>query len=129
MVNSILIGKLLYNLLSDDEALNKMVKNRIYPLIAEQETKLPFVIYYRTNIISNGSKDGYIEDSVTFTVTAVSADYRGSLDIANRLRQIIEKRKIESTDLTLYNIKLTSIDESFEDNAYIQKLDFECKAN
>ena len=128
MVNSILIGKLIYNLLSNDEALKGMVKNRIYPLIAEQETKLPFVIYYRTNIISNGSKDGYTEDSITFNITTVSADYKGSLDIANRLRQIIEKRKIETTDLTLYNVRLISIDESYEDNAYVQKLEFECKA-
>lgn len=126
MNNSILIGKVIYNVLSDDDVTKEAVKNRIYPLIAEIDANFPFITFTRDNITSNYSKDGIYQDSVTFSIMVVSAKYSSSLDIANRIRHIFEKRKIESKDLTLYNIKLTGISESFTDDSYTQELRFEC---
>ena len=129
MTNSIFISKVLYKVLSDDVILNKSIENRIYPLIAENDTKFPFITFSRDSIITNSCKDGYFEDTVSFTVIVASANYIGSLDIANRVRALLERRKIETQDLTLYDVKLTSIDEAYSDNAYIQKLSFECTVN
>lgn len=125
MTNSIFIGKALYLLLNDDAILKKSVTG-VYPLIAENDAKYPFITYSRDNIYSNICKDGYYEDKVTFSVTVVSANYLNSLDIANRVRAILEQKEIITKDVILYDVKLTGIDESFNDNAYIQNLSFDC---
>ena len=125
MTNSIFISKALYLLLNDDAILKQSVTG-VYPIIAENDAKYPFITYTRDNIYTNECKDGYYEDKVTFSVMVVSANYISSLDIANRVRAILEQKKINTKDVILYNVKLTGIDESFNDNAYIQNLSFDC---
>lgn len=128
MVNSIKIGKVIYSLLSaSGSTLQSYVGNRIYPLIAEQTTTFPFLVYYRTNITSNTSnKDGIYSDTVSFTVSCVATEYSDSIEIANEVRKTLEKRKITDELMTIYNCHITSIDESFTENAYVQTLQFEC---
>lgn len=129
MTNSIFISKVLYKVLSDDIVLKEHVDNRIYPLIAENDAKFPFITFSRDSITTNTCKDGYFEDAVTFSVLVASVNYISSLDIANRIREILEKRKLQLQDIMLHNIRLTSIEESYTDNAYIQNLSFECVVN
>lgn len=130
MTNSLLIGKTIYNILSANAELTAMVGSKIYPLIAEQSTTYPFVIYYRENIsVNRVSKDGYGEDEVNFTVVCVSDNYSQSVDIANTVRKALEKQKINGQDITINNSYLTSVDESWNDNAYVQRLNFKCTVN
>lgn len=130
MTNSLLIGKTIYNILSANAELTAMVESKIYPLIAEQSTTYPFVIYYRENIsVNRVSKDGYGEDEVNFTVVCVSDNYSQSVDIANTVRKALEKQKINGQDITITNSCLTSVDESWNDNAYVQRLNFKCTVN
>lgn len=124
MVNSILIGKTIYKLLTDSDELKNYVDNKIYPLIADDGVTFPFIIYYRTSIRNTVCKDGYYEDEVSFSIIAVSNSYIQSLEIANIIRNIFEKKKL--TD-TIYNCTVEDIDEDYRDNAYVQQLDFNCK--
>lgn len=127
MVNSIFIGKVIYNILSTNSLLTPLVGNKIYPLVAEQTTEYPFIVYFRDNITNKTyTKDGYCEDLVTFTINCVSTDYSEGLEIANEVRKCLEKRKIESEYMTIFNCRINSIDESFTDNAYVQTLSFTC---
>lgn len=124
MVNSILIGKTIYKLLTDSDELKNYVGNKIYPLIADDGVTFPFIIYYRTSIRNTVCKDGYYEDEVSFSIIAVSNSYIQSLEIANIIRSIFEKEKL--TD-NIYNCAVEDIDEDYRDNAYVQQLDFNCK--
>ena len=124
MVDSILIGKTIFKLLSDSAELKKYVDNKIYPLIADDGVTYPFIIYYRTSIRNIVCKDGYYEDEVGFSILVVSNSYIESLEIANIVRSIFEKNKL--TD-TIYNCKVEDIDEDYNNNAYIQEIDFTCK--
>lgn len=124
MVDSILIGKTIFKLLSNSAELKKYVDNKIYPLIADDGVTYPFIIYYRTSIRNIVCKDGYYEDEVGFSILVVSNSYIESLEIANIVRSIFEKNKL--TD-TIYNCKVEDIDEDYNNNAYIQEIDFTCK--
>ena len=124
MVDSILIGKTIFKLLSDSAELKKYVDKKIYPLIADDGVTYPFIIYYRTSIRNIVCKDGYYEDEVGFSIIVVSNSYIESLEIANIVRSIFEKNKL--TD-TIYNCMVESIDEDYNNNAYIQQIDFICK--
>ena len=130
MTNSILIGKAIYNVLMEDETIQRYVSGRVFPLVAEQSTNYPFIVYWRNGVQSvNYTKDGYGEDSVDFTVLAVSDKYQVSILIANLIRMVLEKRRIISEDMLITNVRLVGIDESWSDNAYIQTLNFQCTVN
>lgn len=130
MTNSILIGKTIYNKITEDEEIQSYVSGRVYPLIAEQSSSFPFIIYWRNSIqSSNYTKDGFNEDFVEFTVVAVSENYTQSLMIANRLRKILEVRKITGEDIVITDIKMVDIDESWSENSYVQTLNFTCTVN
>lgn len=124
MVNSILIGKTIYKLLTSSDELKKYVKNKIYPLVADDGVTFPFVIYYRTKINNLSNKDGYFEDEVGFTIITVSKSYIESLEIANIIRSIFEKKKLTED---IYNCTVEDIDEDYRENAYIQQIYFNCK--
>lgn len=126
MVNSILIGKTIYKLLTESDELKKYVGNKIYPLVADNDVSFPFIIYYRTNIRNLVDKDGYYEDEVSFSVIVVSNKYLESLEIANIVRGIFEKKKLTED---IYNCTVEDIDEDFRENAYIQQIYFNCKMN
>ncbi len=125
MTNSIFISKAIFQLLANDEVLKESV-TAIYPLIAENDAKFPFITFTRDNIFTSVCKDGLFEDKVTFSIMVVSANYIGSLEIANRVRAIFEKNKIYTTDVTLHSVRLTGVDESYNENSYIQNLSFDC---
>ena len=130
MTNSILIGKTIYTKITEDEEIQSYVSGRVYPLIAEQSSSFPFIIYWRNSIqSSNYTKDGFNEDFVEFTVVAVSENYTQSLMIANRLRKILEVRKITGEDIVITDIKMVDIDESWSENSYVQTLNFTCTVN
>lgn len=125
MTNSIFISKAIFQLLANDEVLKESV-TAIYPLVAENDAKFPFITFTRDNIFNSVCKDGLFEDKVTFSIMVVSANYIGSLEIANRVRAIFEKNKINTTDVTLHSVRLTGVDESYNENSYIQNLSFDC---
>lgn len=125
MVNSILIGKTIYKLLSESEELKEFVGDKIYPLIASDENvSFPFITFYRTDITSNGCKDGYYEDDVSFTICVVSNKYFETLEIANLVRSIFEKKRLTEN---IGNCVIESIDEDYREGGYIQQLYFHCK--
>lgn len=130
MINSIQIGKVIYNKLSENEIIQNVVADRIYPVIAEQTTNYPFIIYYRNSIVNTiFNKDGSVEDDVSFSITVVSTKYNESADLANEIRKIFEKKQIANNLMRITNSRLIAIDESYEDNAYVQRLTFSCTVN
>lgn len=129
MVNSILIGKTIYKLLSDSETLSGYVGNKIFPLVADNNINYPFIVYFRDDINSISCKDGYYEDEVSFTIAVICDKYLESLEIANTVRKIFEKKRIIDDDLEIYDCKISGVDETWEYNGYVQKLHFICKTN
>ena len=130
MIDSILIGKVIYSKLSENQTIQEVIADRIYPVIAEQTTNYPFIIYYRNSVVNTMfNKDGSVEDNVDFTVTVVSTKYNESADLANEIRKIFEKREIPTNVIRITNSRLIGIDESYEDNAYVQSLTFSCTVN
>lgn len=125
MNNSLLIGKHIYKVLSENEEIKKTFGDKIYPLVAENSTTFPYIIYYRNELqnISN-TKDGFTEDNCTFSVVIVDTKYSNTIKAANRVRCILERKKDETEDFILYDTKLLEAEEKFSDGAYIQELRF-----
>lgn len=126
MIHSIKIGKLIYARLSQDQSLEALTgKDKIFPIVAENETKFPFITYVRTGISpATQTKDGRIEDTVTFQVSVCSDSYNESLDIADKVRELLEIKLISSTDLSMIETYMTGITEIYDSSTYMQQMQF-----
>lgn len=128
MTNSILINKYIYERLSKSPDLQKLVGNKIYPLVAENTTTYPFITYFRDGINPiSFTKDGYCQDEVYFTINVVNDKYTDTLTIANIVRKLMEGLKLSNDEATIFDTHMTSIDENFVENAYVQTMQFTCK--
>lgn len=120
MNNSLYIGGFVYNKLTTIEETG----TRCYPLIAENSTNFPFIIYKRDSLERDSlTKDGYGDDNVTVTITVVAESYKESLDIAQQVRQLLTVNNYNYNMMKITS-NLTSAYEYFEDNNYIQSLTF-----
>ena len=72
------IGKVIYELLSKNEELKKVVDTKIYPLIADETTSFPFIIYRRTGIVNDGNKD-YQSEYAMINLIVVDNEYESSV--------------------------------------------------
>lgn len=132
MIKSILIPQLIYNALKDNKSIKNIVNNRIFPLVAENGTKFPFVVFSRDNISEKtNTKDGLTEDTVTFTITCVHDKYFECLKLAQEIREAVEVRWIYDDDINIKvrDIELLSISETYSENAYVEELSFSCNVS
>lgn len=130
MDNSLLIGKYIYKLLSEDEGLSGLVTpKKIFPLIANADTTYPFVVYSRTGLSVQNCKDGLVEDTVEMQIIAVSDNYVESLEVANQIRKTLELRRYKDDDIQIRECKLTSVYEEYMEDAFIQRMNFTIKLN
>lgn len=129
MSDILLIGKCITAALEADINLSAKVGKRIYPIVAPDNTKFPFIVYTRSNAYSaTHSKDGFLGDKASFQIIVASDTYTESVDIANDARKILENHDISEDGLIIDEVHMASAAESFSDDTYIQTLYFECDA-
>lgn len=122
---SISVNKHIYNLLINDEILNEMVGKKIYPLVAEESVTYPFIIFTKESAYGNYTKDLLLYDTVTISVAIAAVNYFQTVQIAERVRQILENHR----DGYFNNILLDNVNEDFVEDTYIQHLQFSAKVN
>ena len=128
MDNSILAGKYIRKLMVENEELTSQISpNNIFPLIANADTRFPFIVYSRTNLIPTYTKNFLTENDVNFTIIVVSDDYVQSLEIANSVRHALESHRVSDESIVIYPIRLQSVIEETLEDAYIQRMQFTFK--
>ena len=100
-----MIGKSIYSLLNANEALVTLVGNsangglKCYPMIAPQDTEVPFLIYETTSNSPTPTKDGTSKvDKLTIQITAFDNDYDNLYAIIEQVRTVLDN--YEGTNLT-----------------------------
>ena len=124
-MSAISIIKYIYNLLATDEELAQYVGENIYPLFADDAATFPFVVLHRNTVNPVYHKMGTSQDISTVAVAIVATTYSQSVDIAERVRTILENHKDDVFSI----IRLQDVSEDFIDDAYVQELNFECTVN
>lgn len=120
MTTGISILKSIYKLLSANVELTSIVGNRMYPIIANEDTTFPFIIYQRDSVSAEYTKDWRTNDNINISINIASTTYNQSIDIAELVRTAIEGKKVDNIN----TIRLTGCDEDFVENTYIQSLHF-----
>lgn len=124
-MNSLKVGKEIYSHLKENKSLTDIVGNKIYPIIVEKDTNYPFIVYKRSNVIPDYTKDYHFKDYVIVDIICVSNHYVESVEIASLVRESLEDKRIGDIN----SIRLESADEDFIDDAYIQTLTFNLTIN
>lgn len=125
MINTLNIGKYIYSTISGDN----QITCKVYPLIADNDAKFPFIVYRRTGLVSGTTKDGLTEDEVTVEIVIVSDKYSVGLDLAIKVRNLLEKQSVIYEDIEINDTTLNLATEEYSDNSYIQRMQFNMKIN
>ena len=121
-MKSIEIGKFIYSLLCTDSRLATLVGNKIFPLIVENETTYPFIIYKRSDMKSNYTKDIHLSDDVFIDIICVSENYLSGLEIAGIIIELLEDKRFK--DKGIEKVQSEYANEDYLENAFIQNLGF-----
>ena len=122
-MTSIEIGKKVYQILKINDELVNIVGDKIYPLVAESDTSYPFVVFKRTGITPESSKDWLTMESVSVEIVCASDKYFQSVDMANLIREEMDGLRGGE----ILETKVDYITEDFIDDAYIQRIGFNFK--
>lgn len=126
MIDTLNIGAYIFDVLSNDEELNSLLgeSGNIYPLVADNNVYGSFIVYRRTNIVTNTTKDFCYEDDTVVEITVVSNTYSNGIDIISRVRKLFEKQHIKYENLDINDTHIVSASEEFSNNMFVQKLAF-----
>lgn len=99
------------------------IKNKIYPLIADETTTFPFIVYRRSSISPESDKD-YSNDSAHIQIMIAANNYAESVELAEQVRtSLVHKKGIIQT-IPIEDISLVDGSEEFIDNTFVQNLIF-----
>lgn len=127
MDNSIKAGQYLYDVLKDQQELTDYVGNKIFPIVVTKEgTTYPFVVYTRDQVSVQYTKVVGHDNTVIITYRVYSDKYDEALEIANIIRNILERRTIKFEDeITINDIKIASLGELYNDDGFCQVISFQ----
>ena len=116
------IGSLVKSLLSQ-MSMGKGL-NGIYPSVAPDNTRFPFVVYRRSGVELEGDKAEYYRyGTANVEITIVGASYTQSLNLASALTDEMPTC-FYNEDWKVPDIQLTNASEDYVDDAFVQVLTY-----
>lgn len=119
MMDSLNIGKAIYTILQTSIDIDK----KIYPLIADEGTTFPFIIYKRTRLAPESTKDN-TNENVSVEINIASSNYSESIDLAIKVRKALEHKKGTYSDIAIEDIVIDDATEDYIEDTFIQTLTF-----
>lgn len=126
MDNSLKTGQYMVEVLNDNQELISILgEGKIFPLVAKNDTLYPFVIYERVAVSTVYTKEIGHDNTVQINFRVYSDQYDQSLDIANMIRNILERKTINFPDnIKINDIRLLATYEQFSEDGYVETLAF-----
>lgn len=119
MMDSLNIGKAIYTILQTSIDIDK----KIYPLIADEGTTFPFIIYKRTGLTPESTKDN-TNENVSVEINIASSNYSESIDLAIKVRKALEHKNGTYSDIAIEDIVIDDATEDYIEDTFIQTLTF-----
>lgn len=128
-MKSLLIGKAVKHILQENTELNKLIGDKVFPLVVDKECTFPFIVYRREYLKPSTNKDAfYFDTTVKFNITIATDNYTTGLTIASNVADLLGSvSDREVFDLTLLEIELIDTEEMYQNETYLQVLNFNIK--
>lgn len=124
MMKNFKVGKDIKNLLVNDTNVQSKLNGKVFPIVANEGTQFPFVVYRRSAYRPQSNKD-YSDEVVSMELIILSTKYDESVDIANVVAEALDRKTTE----IISDIQLTNISEDYIDDTYIQRLFIDISIN
>ena len=122
---SLQVGKVIFDILSNDPQVTQRVNNKIFPLVAENNTTFPFIVYKRTGIEPQTSKDRMIHrEETNVDVIIISDTYNDSIEVADLVKTALTGKNGVFSGISVKDIEFIDASEDFQDETFIQNLTF-----
>lgn len=116
MKNTLRIGEVIYARL-------KQFKN-VYPLVADEGTTFPFMIYRRSSGYSISTKDGIYSAVANIDVMIAAQSYEESIELADKVLLQLESTRGNVEGFDIWSIRMVDSNETYIENSFIQELKF-----
>ena len=127
---SLQIGKAIYHILRNDDNVTAKVNQKIFPLIANEGTTFPFIIYKRSGLEPATTKDRYVyKESVYVEVVIAAESCNESIYIADVVRTAFINKQGNISDVEVQSIELVNADEDYIEDTFTQTLTFKINTN
>lgn len=130
-MQSIEIGKFIYEILSENEQLKELLtdkcedKFKVYPLAVVNEVPQPYIVYRRSGTDSSYSKDAKYQEVTSIELQCIADDYSESIELAKIVLETLDYKKFPSKGIP--RIILSDSYEDYIDEAFVQTLVFTIK--
>jgi len=127
------IGRAIYKILTDDQAVYQTVENRIAPNVMAQTTNFPFIVYDVSRDDPEGVKESTAPlDSYDIMVSCYAEDYKSASDLANYIRTALDRKSGNFYGVDIQSIDFDGYDDIFDDMSgadgiYRKALDFKVR--
>lgn len=102
---------------------------RVYPIVANEGTKMPYVVYSRKSTSVDYSKDGSIGDSAVFAFTVVSDTYLKADSLAQKVRRVLEDSFEDYNDLIIDDVRVLDISDDYIDDQQVYTINLSVQFN
>ena len=104
-----IVGKAIYNILSNVTAVTDIVGTKIYPEIAPQNESQPYIVY---SVVSNSPTDTKEEngnvDEATIEVYCFNTNYSTAIDLGVAVRAALERKNGTYGGVQIQSINYTN---------------------
>lgn len=106
-MSTISFGKVINQILNKD-SINQLVSGRVYPLLAPNFDKYPFIVYQKQNLMEQKNKDKRIFDVLEYELVICSDTYDNSIAIAEVVRSEMEQKNLVVDEFDIYTVELVA---------------------
>lgn len=123
---SLSAGEIIRAILTSSEEVTRRV-TKIFPVV-EASAELPYITYRRTQFESIPTKSTHhVADTVSIEVLCYTAKYTEGVELAEAVRNVLDGAQKEGDDICMRSCSLVAGEEAWQNDAYIQQLEFSVK--
>ncbi len=122
---SLSVGEIIYDVLTNDAEVMART-NKVFPVVTDKAT-LPYVAYRRSRLEHNPAKGTQGADTVQIDVLCFAAKYGDGVQLAEAVRQALDGKQATKDTLIMRSCTIAGGEEYYENDAYIQELNFTIK--
>jgi hypothetical protein len=119
---SLSVGEIIYDVLTNDAEVMARA-NKVFPVVTDKAT-LPYVAYRRSRLEHNPVKGTQGADTVQIDVLCFAAKYGDGVQLAEAVRQALDGKQAAKDTLIMRSCTIAGGEEYYENDAYIQELNF-----
>jgi hypothetical protein len=122
---SLSVGEIIYDVLTNNAEVMARA-NKVFPVVTDKAT-LPYVAYRRSRLEHNPAKGTQGADTVQIDVLCFAAKYGDGVQLAEAVRQALDGKQATKDTLIMRSCTIAGGEEYYENDAYIQELNFTIK--